>query len=335
MSTSPRLSIGIPTYNRAPFLRECLESVLDSAAEHLDQVEILVSDNASTDDTRALVTRFQERYPQIRYYRHAANIGGENNFYAAAQLVHGEYLWLLGDDDKLWPHAVPTVLHHLEQGYDFLVSNFSVWEHDFSTVKLKRVMPVHTDTVFNDPNRLLASFGVQLGYISAVVLKQSLFLAPPRADYDAFARYGLAFMYVVYASVFPRCRGLYLCDPLLCNRDNPRESDSDRWGRFFITGAQAVLARLQQLGYSAAAAHAAKDRLLRDYVLRTILGRVRDGQSAWPLLRLMYPGFKRHGFFWTACIPAALAPAPLLRLATRLVRERRARAQRIQGEPAA
>ena len=320
----PRLSICIPTYNRAPFLHECLESVLYSAAEHLDQVEIFVSDNASTDDTPTLIASLQQQWPQICYYCHTTNIGPESNFYAAAEHVHGEYLWLLGDDDKLLLHAVPTVLHHLEQGYDFIISNFSVWDQNFATVKLKRMMPVQADTVFDDPDRLLASFGAQLGYISAVVLKRPLFLSTPRAAYDAFARYGLAFMYVVYSSVFPHCYGIYLSDPLLCNRDNPRRLDANTWDRFFITGTQAVLERLLQLGYSAAAVHAARDRLLRDFVLRTILGRVRDGQSPWPLLRLMYPDFKQYSFFWTACIPAALAPAPVLRLVTRMVRTRRA-----------
>ncbi len=325
MSNSvPLLSICIPTYNRAPFLRECLESALESAAGH-PEVEILVVDNASADDTPALIERFQQRCPQIRYHRHATNIGGESNFYAAAQLATGEYIWLLGDDDKLFPHAIPLALRHLEQGYDFLVSNFSVWTNDFSAIKLKNMMPLRCDTVFDDSDHLLASLSVQLGYISAVIIKKTLFLTPAREDYDAYAAYGMAFLYVVYASLAAHCHGLYLSDPLLCNRANPGGWSEEAWDKVFITGTRLVFSRLQELGYSAFAVRAAHDRLLRDFVIRTILGRVRDSQSTWPLLKLMFPDFKRYWFFWAVCIPAALTPPPLLHLVTRIIREKRTR----------
>jgi glycosyltransferase involved in cell wall biosynthesis len=318
------LSICIPTYNRAALLRECLDSILVSARGYEDQVEIVISDNASTDDTHAVVAEFQRQCPQVCYHRHTANIGAENNFYVAAQIATGEYLWLFGDDDKMLPNAIPVVLRHLQQSYDLIISNFSVWTNDLSAVKLKNAMPLRRDVVFNDPNQLLASLGAQLSYISAVVIRKTLFLTPPRAEYDRFAEYGLAFLYVVYAGVATRCHGLYLSNPLFCNRDNPRGWSEQLWNRSFITGTQAVFARLRQLGYTAAAIRAADDCLLRDYVLRTILGRVRDGKSALPLLKLMQPRFKRHWFFWGVCIPAAFLPPPMLQLMTRLVRWRRA-----------
>jgi abequosyltransferase len=324
MSVPPFLSVCVPTYNRASFLRECLESVLESAAGH-PEVEILVVDNASTDDTPALIAHFQQHYPQVRYHRHAANIGGENNFYAAAQLASGEYVWLLGDDDKLLPHAIPVALRYLEQGYDFLISNFSVWTIDFSAIKLKNMMPLRYDTLFHDPNHLMASLGVQLAYISATIIKKALFLAPPRAEYDTYAEYGMAFMYAVYASLATHCYGLYLSDPLLCNRDNSGGWSEEAWNKVFITGTRLTLARLQQLGYSPDATYAAQERLLRDYVLRTILGRVRDGKNVRPLLGLMLPDFKRYWFFWAACVPATLMPPFLLQLATGFVRWRRAK----------
>ena len=323
MSTSPLLSICIPTYNRVQYLRECLDSVLASA-NGIEQVEVIIVDNASTDDTPDLAVQLEHSYPQIRYHRHPVNIGPENNFYASVELARGEHVWLLGDDDKLLPHAIPSVLDHLKQGYDLLVSNFSVWTSDFSAVKLKSMMPLHDDTMFTDSNQLLTSLGIQLSYISAVIIRRKLFLTPPRADYDTFAEYGLAFLYTVYASVATHCRCLYLSRPLVCNRDNPSVTE-ETWNKFFVIGTRRVFERLQQIGYSSEAIRSAKDRLVRDYAFRTILGRARDGQSAWPLIRLMQPDFKTHWFFWSVCVPAALTPPPLLRLATRIVRWQRFR----------
>jgi hypothetical protein len=158
-----------------------------------------------------------------------------------------------------------------------------------------------------------------------VIIKRQLFLTPLRADYDAFAEYGMAFLYVIYASMATQCYGLYLNTPLVCNRDNPRGCTEETWNKFFIVGTRQVFAHLRQVGYSSDAVRTAKARLLRDFALRTILGRARDGQNAWSLIELMRPDFKTHWFFWAACVPAALTPPPLLRLATRIVRWRRAR----------
>jgi hypothetical protein len=124
---------------------------------------------------------------------------------------------------------------------------------------------------------------------------------------------------------------LYLADPLICNRDNPRDLSAELWEKFFITGTQVVFARLQELGYTASAIRAADDRLLRDYVWRVTLARAREGANALALLKRSYIRFSGHAFFWLACVPAALTPSFLLRWATRLVRWRRARRAIKQG----
>jgi len=69
---SIKLSICIPTYNRAAFLGEALDSVIRQAT---DEVEIVVSDNASTDNTEALVREYQARFPRIRYHKNPGKSG--------------------------------------------------------------------------------------------------------------------------------------------------------------------------------------------------------------------------------------------------------------------
>ncbi|CAG0970587.1 partial heptose III glucuronosyltransferase, partial [Anaerolineae bacterium] len=108
-SSTPLLSICIPTYNRSRFLREALDSIIASASSCLPEVEVVVSDNASPDDTPAVMAEYQARYTWIRYYRNETNIG-EANFYHVAQLAKGEYVWIFGDDDKLLPPAIPAVI---------------------------------------------------------------------------------------------------------------------------------------------------------------------------------------------------------------------------------
>ncbi len=101
---SPLFSISIPTYNRADgYLRQTLESAV--AQSHPD-LEILVSDNASTDSTEALVRSFDD--PRIRYVKHPRNIGHMGNFRFCHEGARGNYVLILHDDDLIDPDFIAT-----------------------------------------------------------------------------------------------------------------------------------------------------------------------------------------------------------------------------------
>lgn len=90
-----RFTIAIPTYNRAGFLRRSVQAALSQSHE---DVEVLVCDNASTDDTPAVVREFG---PRVRYYRHDHNLGAYSNFLSAPSLATGEFFSWLQDDDQI------------------------------------------------------------------------------------------------------------------------------------------------------------------------------------------------------------------------------------------
>jgi glycosyltransferase involved in cell wall biosynthesis len=87
----PRVSIGLPIYNGEKYLAETLDSLL---AQSLQDFEIVVCDNASTDRTPAICQRYQAQEPRIRYFRNGRNIGAAPNFnrvfeLSSAPLFHG------------------------------------------------------------------------------------------------------------------------------------------------------------------------------------------------------------------------------------------------------
>ncbi len=119
MDASPLLSICIPTYNRRDFLETCLRSVVEELERHPDtSIEVVVSDNASTDGTRELCATFAAQCPRIRYHRNEENIGGHRNIDRVVDRARGEYCWYLGDDDALLPGSLKTVLEHLPEKRD-------------------------------------------------------------------------------------------------------------------------------------------------------------------------------------------------------------------------
>lgn len=106
----PLLTIAIPTYNRASRLAgllECLRPQL--LAEH--RVELIVSDNASTDDTPQVIASAVDRGLRVHHVRNPSNIGADRNFLQCFQLATGKYFWLLGDDDYVLPGGIDRVLN--------------------------------------------------------------------------------------------------------------------------------------------------------------------------------------------------------------------------------
>jgi len=88
-----KVSILICTHNRSNLLRECIESALEQSYPN---IEILVSDDCSDDDTREIVYR----YP-VRYQWHSKNVGRVNNYRSAYWATDGEFVLLLDDDNIL------------------------------------------------------------------------------------------------------------------------------------------------------------------------------------------------------------------------------------------
>src|SRR2546422_10201090 len=96
--TPIRLSICMPTYNFGRFIGDALESILRQAA---DDVEIVVLDGASTDNTSEGVRSFQARFPRLHYHRRDRRGGSDRGKATGGELADGGYCWVLSQDDTL------------------------------------------------------------------------------------------------------------------------------------------------------------------------------------------------------------------------------------------
>ena len=125
------LTIGIPTFNRGKYLRRCLDAITMQAGDN-PTVEILVSDNCSTDNTKDIVEFYKNNYSNVRYFCQKENIGGSNNFRFIYTHAKGRFVVAVGDDDYLSSRYFQTVLAVLYQKPDisiFCMLNGSVGNH--------------------------------------------------------------------------------------------------------------------------------------------------------------------------------------------------------------
>jgi glycosyltransferase involved in cell wall biosynthesis len=122
----PVLSIGIPTWNRRAYLERMIHSVVDQIDPALAwAVEVVVSDNASTDGTETAVAAIaRSSGVSIRHLRNETNIGGVRNVLRTLAGSSGEYWTFYGDDDEVAPGALGQIIEVLRASPRAVVVGF-------------------------------------------------------------------------------------------------------------------------------------------------------------------------------------------------------------------
>ena len=95
-----KFSVLLPTRNGGPYLRDCVSSVLGQSEADM---ELVIADNANTDQTPELLREFEENDKRVRVVRHATVKSVTENWNSALEASRGEYLVMIGDDDCLLP----------------------------------------------------------------------------------------------------------------------------------------------------------------------------------------------------------------------------------------
>jgi glycosyltransferase involved in cell wall biosynthesis len=108
----PRVTVITPTYNRARYLPETIESVL---AQNYPNLEYLVIDDGSTDDTEAVVRRYVESHPGVVTYLHHPNCGEAATVNRGWKLATGEYVAIVSSDDPQPPHWLQSCVSWMER----------------------------------------------------------------------------------------------------------------------------------------------------------------------------------------------------------------------------
>ncbi len=111
MSTA-RITVCIPTYNRAHLLRQTLDSLCDQGLSR-DEYVVAISDNCSTDQTPDVVAEYQDRL-QLTYHRNTEDVGMKKNWHIALALCDTPYLVFHPDDDLVAPGQLGRALSALE-----------------------------------------------------------------------------------------------------------------------------------------------------------------------------------------------------------------------------
>lgn len=140
------LSICIPVYNFGAFIGETLASIIPQAT---DEVEILVVDGASTDNTAEVIASIQRTFPQLVYHRLEKRGGIDRDMARSVELAHGEYCWLFGGDDIMAPGSIADILEQLREGHDLYLCESILCRADMTPVGKHNLLVADHEQVFD------------------------------------------------------------------------------------------------------------------------------------------------------------------------------------------
>jgi glycosyltransferase involved in cell wall biosynthesis len=148
MMPNPLLSIIIPTRERAGTLAYTLASALDQSSQ---DYEVVVSDNASADDTATVVS--EKNDPRIKYFRTAQRLSMCDNYEFALGKARGEYVIIIGDDDAVIPGMLDSLLVRLRALAEPVIHMWPLhiydWPVDGRSAKATYVAPVLPESLLD------------------------------------------------------------------------------------------------------------------------------------------------------------------------------------------
>src|SRR3989344_5402735 len=292
MTEKPLLSICIPTYNRAEKLEQCLHHIaIQLNDEGLNTaIEVVVSDNASQDNTAQIVKKFQESFGNIRYFKNEKNLGIDKNIINSVVKAQGKYCWHIGDDDFIVPGSLKFLVDFFSKkeaalltvDYHFFTNPGQVPTED---ANISEALITYTDS----PEEFYKK-GYCQGTLGIFIFQQAEWLKVDRNNYEEFWSY-----YEIILKMLP-------ASPLkLAHLDYPALliSQDYRWnegGAALLTFINAVRTykKLGQFGYSKEFVKHEKDRMSSN-LFKTMLSAKSFGLPySLKNLRLIFKNFQEY-----------------------------------------
>lgn len=174
-----KLSICIPTYNFGEFIGETLDSLIPQLNE---EIEIVIVDGASTDNTPSVVAKYLQKSSQIKYFRLQQKGGIDKDMELSVRLSRGDYCWLFSSDDVMLRDSIEKILNELKTQHDLYLCGFTVYsldmqnpieKHLISNLSAKQTFDLSKQNERLAYFRLAQTTTAFFSFMSSLVIKKS------------------------------------------------------------------------------------------------------------------------------------------------------------------
>lgn len=161
---------------------DAIDSVINQINDdNKNEVEICISDNCSTDNTKHIVEEYQKTSPiNIVYSKNEKNMGADFNYLKVVEIAHGDFCWFLGSDDRIQKSGIDTVLNEIKknQNISLIIVNRDCYDFEMNNKIKSHYDPakkLNNKTIFSGEDEIkifISSIFYYLGYITAEVINR-------------------------------------------------------------------------------------------------------------------------------------------------------------------
>jgi glycosyltransferase involved in cell wall biosynthesis len=187
-----------------------------------NQVEVVISDNASTDNTTAIVKEFQNKFANIKYFRNETNLGFDRNILNIIEKSEGEYCLTIGDDDGFFPGSFSYILNKIKtMGAPYYIINSWGYDHELVYPILSHPnMQTDKDILYESLTEYVRTINKKGDLLGAVCGLSHIFHRDEWMNFENKEQYiGTNVIYFhISLSVFKNSRCAILAEPIIKTR---------------------------------------------------------------------------------------------------------------------
>jgi len=314
------LTIGIPTLNRSSMLKGLLDNIYSEleASGNVRNVQIVVVDGNSGDNTAEVVTQFENKL-SLKYFKREKRKGIDKDILKCVELSDGEYCWLISDDDRITFGAISHLLRMLteEKNLTGCFCNRIPYDlHMKKKVAEIRGWPgkiIKEDRIFIDKAEFFKYIGMDFGFISSQVVKRSTWQEIVDAEVfgDLSATYYLM-AHIIARMMDRKFKWLYISKPLVKQRtgnDSFLKQDGIMARQLIEHNSfQIILDRHYDKGSEVRKEFFRKIVYRLPRVVANLKSQNINYRTQWKLLKLYCSKYNEYSLFWLNAVPLFFLP---------------------------
>jgi glycosyltransferase involved in cell wall biosynthesis len=250
------LSIILPTYNRGEIISYTLSLFHDQVVRNSDDVELIVCDNASTDNTKEVIQSILKQEQWFKCINYDEHVSIDLSILRSIDNVNGKFFWLFGDDDIPSPSVVDTLINSLNKFPQIGLLTFNRLLGTSDASLQMRAMSVYNSTfneyeiLYKDSRFFVEKYYGQMGFISVNVVRTEVWQKGLK-NFD-INHQGYSFLTIMFSGAMGyEC--LYLEYPLCVQRyvlkgGNEHEFSNIELGIYQFISIPRILKKLEELG---------------------------------------------------------------------------------------
>ena len=166
------LTIGISVYNGEDTIGRTLDSLLSQSSAYNEVLEVLISDNASTDGTPQIINEYSSKNPgQIKVFRNGENLKYDSNVDLVVKRASGRYVWFLGCGEVVKKDCLGLIIEKIKnENYDNILLNFDIYSDKLGSIEYANLLKAERDKTFTDREKFLSECLSSLAVLSANIV---------------------------------------------------------------------------------------------------------------------------------------------------------------------